>query len=277
MSPQLSEETEQAMKAAWQRGHSRATLMFVFQGSATALRQALRDVLSARGIAVDEGQQEAIAQERDVDVLRPWLCAASNASTAAEVFEASFVLSAHMKDAGLKPVCVEGLISAAPAALAVLERAVERGAVAQAQQALLDVLAARDLNPDDASLALIRNEKRLVQLRGWLRRALRARSLDGVLAEERRYHARAGREFIREEFCLESEARGFAEGAEEMAERGHGCHAGQVLLIVLKARGLATTPADREMIEREGDLERVHAWIRRASTAASVSEVLQGD
>ncbi|HSK03361.1 MAG TPA: hypothetical protein VK932_19050, partial [Kofleriaceae bacterium] len=63
---------------------------------------------------------------------------------------------------------------------------------------------------------------------------------------------------------------------EFVAERGEGRAEGraEALLIVLAARGLEPTEAERQRIQKERDLGRLERWLAAAPTCADVAELL---
>ena len=73
----------------------------------------------------------------------------------------------------------------------------------------------------------------------------------------------------RAEGLAEGKAEGLAEGKAEGAVGS----TREALRTVLSERGLSLSKADRERIEKCTDVEQLSAWLRRAVTADSVSEV----
>lgn len=77
------------------------------------------------------------------------------------------------------------------------------------------------------------------------------------------------------EFARHHQAVGKAEGLAEGKAEGLAEGKAQDLLLVLQARGLETSAAQRERIMATRDLEQLERWIRRAVTAVRVEEVLE--
>ena len=63
--------------------------------------------------------------------------------------------------------------------------------------------------------------------------------------------------------------KGLAEGRAE----GRAEHARESVLAVLDARGLNAADSDRQRILASTDLNELKAWLRKAATAASVSDL----
>lgn len=79
--------------------------------------------------------------------------------------------------------------------------------------------------------------------------------------------------FIEDLFRL-GEDRGLEKGLEKGREEGRIETARRALMVVLDARGLSMSEAERSRIEAERSVETLMDWQRRAVTGASVAEVL---
>lgn len=76
-------------------------------------------------------------------------------------------------------------------------------------------------------------------------------------------------EEIRDEGRAEGEARGRVEGE----ARGRA----EDILLVFDERGIAVSPGVRDTITGCRDLDLLRRWLRRAATAATAEEILDGD
>lgn len=75
-------------------------------------------------------------------------------------------------------------------------------------------------------------------------------------------------------YVAQGRAEGRTEGLTEGLARGRTEEAARAVLMVLRARGVAVSDADRERILTQKDPERLERWLEKAAVASSVAEVL---
>jgi hypothetical protein len=90
------------------------------------------------------------------------------------------------------------------------------------------------------------------------------RRLEEIMATTKEYQSDFARRYV-----AQGRAEGLAEG------RAEGCAEGEarMLLMVLDARGIPTTPEVRDRIANCTDLQQLEAWARKAVTATTIDEL----